>query len=284
MLAINGTLMELGFLGNEDVGDKRVIEIADEFEKDSSQTVLKIRDFKVGVRGAKRIGELLKTTVSLEELNLLFDNWIGDVAASLIAEGLEKNTSLKVLNLEGCGISDEGAKRIGQMLEMNGTLIHLNLEENYSIGDEGAIRIAEGLEMNTSLKILDLEGCQIGSKGAKRIGEMLEMNGTLIHLNLEGNRVIGDEGAIRIAEGLEKNTSLKILNIKDCGADEEGAKRMGQMLAINGTLMELRFLGNEDVGDKRVIEIADEFEKDSSQRVFKIRHFNVVLSGAKIIG
>ena len=29
--------------GNEDVGDKRVIEIADEFEKDSSQTVLKIR-------------------------------------------------------------------------------------------------------------------------------------------------------------------------------------------------------------------------------------------------
>ena len=29
--------------GNEDVGDKRVVEIADEFEKDSSQTVLKIR-------------------------------------------------------------------------------------------------------------------------------------------------------------------------------------------------------------------------------------------------
>ena len=29
--------------GNEDVGDKRVIEIADEFEKDSSQTVLIIR-------------------------------------------------------------------------------------------------------------------------------------------------------------------------------------------------------------------------------------------------
>jgi hypothetical protein len=29
----------------------------------------------------------------------------------------------------------------------------------------------------------------------------------------------------------------------DCGADEEGAKRMGQMLAINGTLMELGLLG-----------------------------------------
>jgi len=28
----------------------------------------------------------------------------------------------------GCGIRAEGAKRIGQMLEMNGTLIHLNLE------------------------------------------------------------------------------------------------------------------------------------------------------------
>jgi hypothetical protein len=102
--------------------------------------------------------------------------------------------------------------------------------DNEDIGDEGAIRIAEGLEKNTSLKRLNLQstlphcilpscsshsfaiesplfdakdelcishflsliwdecviGCGIGSEGAKRIGEMLEKNGSLMKLQLFG--------------------------------------------------------------------------------------------------
>ena len=50
---------------------------------------------------------------------------------SCLHGGVDRGSHICVIYIElmiGCGIRDEGAKRMGQMLEMNGTLIHLNLE------------------------------------------------------------------------------------------------------------------------------------------------------------
>jgi Ran GTPase-activating protein (RanGAP) involved in mRNA processing and transport len=52
---------------------------------------------------------------------------IGDEGAIRIAEGLEKNTSLKKLDLRDCEIGVRGAKRIGEMLEKNASLVEINL-------------------------------------------------------------------------------------------------------------------------------------------------------------
>eukprot|EP01028_Stygiella_incarcerata_P007801 TRINITY_DN325_c0_g1_i8.p1 TRINITY_DN325_c0_g1~~TRINITY_DN325_c0_g1_i8.p1 ORF type:complete len:319 (+),score=49.03 TRINITY_DN325_c0_g1_i8:87-1043(+) len=135
------------------------------------------------------------------------DEWIQAI------ESFERNTSVKELSLSHCEIGVTCAIRIGQMLEMNHSLIVFDISYNRGIGDEGCTRIAEGLESNTTLKKLHFSGCGIGSKGAGRIGLLLEKNHHIARLDLCENEGIGEEGCIRIAKALGMNQTLKTLDL-----------------------------------------------------------------------
>lgn len=80
------------------------------------------------------------------------------------------------LSLRHCGITDLGAKSIGEALgtvkRANTKLVSLNLAGN-QISDQGAIDIANGLRMNRTLMSLSLASNQIGDKGAVKLGEVL---------------------------------------------------------------------------------------------------------------
>nr|XP_022305856.1 leucine-rich repeat-containing protein 71-like isoform X13 [Crassostrea virginica] len=80
------------------------------------------------------------------------------------------------LSLRHCGMTDKGAKSIGEALgtvkRTNTKLVTLNLAGN-QISDQGAIDIANGLRMNRTLMSLSLASNQIGDKGAIKLGEVL---------------------------------------------------------------------------------------------------------------
>eukprot|EP00105_Crassostrea_gigas_P042216 XP_019926364.1 PREDICTED: leucine-rich repeat-containing protein 71-like isoform X17 [Crassostrea gigas] len=80
------------------------------------------------------------------------------------------------LSLRHCGITDLGAKSIGEALgtvkRANTKLVSLNLAGN-QISDQGAVDIANGLRMNRTLMSLSLASNQIGDKGAVKLGEVL---------------------------------------------------------------------------------------------------------------
>ncbi|XP_034320777.2 leucine-rich repeat-containing protein 71 isoform X34 [Magallana gigas] len=80
------------------------------------------------------------------------------------------------LSLRHCGITDLGAKSIGEALgtvkRANTKLVSLNLAGN-QISDQGAVDIANGLRMNRTLMSLSLASNQIGNKGAVKLGEVL---------------------------------------------------------------------------------------------------------------
>jgi hypothetical protein len=59
------------------------------------------------------------------------------------------NSYIKVLDLVGCGLGDEGARVIAEMLKSNSTLLEINLSWN-RIGDDGALAIAEMLRVNST--------------------------------------------------------------------------------------------------------------------------------------
>eukprot|EP01028_Stygiella_incarcerata_P001051 TRINITY_DN1164_c0_g2_i1.p1 TRINITY_DN1164_c0_g2~~TRINITY_DN1164_c0_g2_i1.p1 ORF type:complete len:344 (+),score=61.68 TRINITY_DN1164_c0_g2_i1:35-1066(+) len=180
---------------------------------------------------------------SLKELNLCNNNGrIGDKGCIQIAEILEANTSLKMIDLSYCEIGTPGAIRIGQMLDRNSSLMNLILQGNPRIGDDGCIRIAQALETNTSMKKLNLRHCGIGTVGTESISQMLEKNSCLEILDLSYNSRIGDEGCIRVAQALEINTSIVGLHLSDCGS-------VHILNEIESLLMKNRYGENMQNGD-----------------------------------
>eukprot|EP01028_Stygiella_incarcerata_P000719 TRINITY_DN1109_c0_g2_i1.p1 TRINITY_DN1109_c0_g2~~TRINITY_DN1109_c0_g2_i1.p1 ORF type:complete len:371 (-),score=103.48 TRINITY_DN1109_c0_g2_i1:175-1287(-) len=155
---------------------------------------------------------VIHSMTSLKELDLSWNELIGQKGYIQITKELKGNTSLKAIYLSGCQIGLEGATQIGKMLNKNCHLTTLDLFGNYDIGNEGTIRIAEGLETNTSLKTLNMSWCGIGSKGVIGIGKMLMKNSSLITLIIRENDGIEDVGWIQITEALEVNTTLKTLD------------------------------------------------------------------------
>ena len=57
--------------------------------------------------GASSVGELLKVNNSLQKLKMR-DNPIGDDGMSTVADGLQCNNTLMVLNITRCGFSVKG--------------------------------------------------------------------------------------------------------------------------------------------------------------------------------
>lgn len=71
-----------------------------------------------------KIGDLLASNKTLEVLDLGF-NWLGDQGVEDIFTGLDKNTTLRDLNLCGCHrISNKGLKAILRCLQLHNTSLH----------------------------------------------------------------------------------------------------------------------------------------------------------------
>ena len=128
-------------------------------------------------------------------------------------------TNIRMMNLEGNHIGDEGARIIasGTLKDSKVHTLHLGYND---LGDSGAKTIHDGIVNITNLSMgsngleqftqdnlieLDLGWNNIGDEGIHLLAEAVNIR----TLNLEGNRIT-DEGAKTIAQKL---TNLKTLNI-----------------------------------------------------------------------
>ena len=112
--------------------------------------------------------------------------------AELVAKLLEVNKTLIYVDLSFNGIGNLGAVALSKALETNTTLLTLNLNEN-EIGDPGALALSTVLKTNTTLYSLDLGDNNITNKGNKHWLEVFKptaitsstyVNTTLIELTL----------------------------------------------------------------------------------------------------
>lgn len=159
-----------------------------------------------------------------------------------IGEMLEKNTSLKILDLNHVPIFDIGVTSIVQKLELNpnSALIHLNLGRVPQIKTAGATAIGKMLSKNTVLKVLCLEGTSFGDDGTIPIMNSLSQNphSALEELHINGfgydcnsSWAVSDRSGDAIGKMLEQNTSLKrllldynLIHDAGCKAIVEGLK------------------------------------------------------------
>ena len=101
----------------------------------------------------------------------------GDANKFGIQSFLSRNRTLRILNLEGNYIHDDGAESIVRgLLQNDQTLVErLYLGWN-AIGNDGTIALAKMLESNTSLKVLGLGENNIKNAGARALLSAMASN------------------------------------------------------------------------------------------------------------
>ena len=157
-----------------------------------------------------------------------------DRIVTLLSDCLKGDDTLLKLELWCKKITSEGAKKIGEAIQVNTTLQILKISCN-TISDDGAAAVSDGLKSNNSLQELNMDNNKITSEGAKKIGEAIQVNTTLQILTISYN-TISDDGAAAVSDGLKSNNSLQELYMNNNNITSEGAKKIAEAIKVNTTL------------------------------------------------
>jgi hypothetical protein len=166
------------------------------------------------------------------EINLEYSG-ITSVGASILADGLCKYTSLKLLYLEHNRVSDAEVRFLLQALSTkNTTLKGLNLVSN-GITDDGAQFLAEMLKTNSTLIYLVLQDNEIGDRGVSLLTDTLSHhNKSLEQLFLNENKMVTDSSTESIICMLENNQSLNLLTLRACNLSALGKGRLQEAVKL----------------------------------------------------
>lgn len=114
--------------------------------------------------GAASIGRLMAENATITSLDLSY-NGLGELnkqgydgrGVRKLSNGLMKNKALKILNLAGNGVSNQGATTLSQALRTHPTMTTIRLKNN-EIELVGAMELAKLSVYNTNMKVVDVCG------------------------------------------------------------------------------------------------------------------------------
>lgn len=149
--------------------------------------------------------------------------------------GLMNNTSLSVLCLDSCRISNALCMALAAAVGNHPRLQELNLHDN-DIGDIGCCVLVESLlaNANNTLSRLVLSLNFIGLEGAGYLGRRLPQLRGLTEISLEANP-INASGLVSLRDGIRQNLTIHQLNvgIEVRQLQKETANEMEFLLELN---------------------------------------------------
>uniref|UniRef100_A0A665V9B8 NACHT, LRR and PYD domains-containing protein 12-like n=1 Tax=Echeneis naucrates TaxID=173247 RepID=A0A665V9B8_ECHNA len=158
------------------------------------------------------LADVLSTRESyLRELDLGYNNITDDGVRELVKGLNDQNCRLKILRLQGCGVTSKACKYLATSLTQSLKLRELDLCGN-EIGNEGLQHLSSGLRScECQLEKLKLYHCNLTALSCESIGEALKSEtSTLVELNLSSNN-LKDAGFALICQGMYAWSSLKKL-------------------------------------------------------------------------
>ena len=157
----------------------------------------------------------------------LEQNQITSVGASIIAKGLNNNSTLMWLSLSSNHLDDHGIEVLADVLTWhNSTLTTLALHAT-GITDQSVKYLAEMLKRNRTLMELRISGNNITDRGVQLLANTLTYhNNTLRWLYLSKNPSIGDACIDYLLEMLGRNGKLQELAIDNCNLSTDGKQRL----------------------------------------------------------
>jgi Ran GTPase-activating protein (RanGAP) involved in mRNA processing and transport len=153
-------------------------------------------------------------------------------------QGIEKffqNTSLRVLNLNNFFLDFRMFEFIARGLEINSSIEILNLEGNYLGKFKSVLESFKSLKKNETLKELYLNSNFLQPKELENLIQFLEENKTLEKLDISNNHLQFQN----LSNYLQKNTSMLVLKLDDCGIKSKDQAILLESLERNQTLVSL---------------------------------------------
>ena len=137
-------------------------------------------------------------------------------AIDTFAEQLKNNTTLKTLQLQGCGLNSLSSESLAEALATNKHLKVLSISEN-ALCDDGIQHLACALRVNQGLKELRLASCGMTDVGFECLAKSLQHNNVLNQLqvlNFAGNANRLTEKIVPVlTECLQNNATLTELDL-----------------------------------------------------------------------
>lgn len=180
--------------------------------------------------------DAIATDLNAEDFDLSFTG-IGDNEAVKIAGALEKNSTMKNINLANNHIKTNGASALAKVLQGQGskscTMRKLNLSNN-AIGYQGASYIAEVLASAETLEELNLSGNALGNAGVLAILKNCHSAKNLRKVDISNNGIqtlAGDDQNLIVVTGSDED-GLVNLDVALSDLAEELNKEDGPRIEI----------------------------------------------------
>ncbi|KAK3598621.1 hypothetical protein CHS0354_037571 [Potamilus streckersoni] len=121
-----------------------------------------------------------------------------------IANMLEKDGSIEELNLnQNTSVSLAGWSQLGRALKTNSTLKKMSFDNN-PVGDDGIQKITDGLRPNTTLTSLELEHVGMCDRGGKALLSLLIENSTIFTMTINPGNTVSES----VQNGIKKYIAL----------------------------------------------------------------------------
>ena len=220
------------------------------------------------------LADALETNTTLTILNLT-DNELNNADFESLAAALGKNATLTSLDLTHNQLSYADVNTLATALETNRSLKHLDLSLNFlGRGITESLSHTESLALllnkNTALRELILTGNVLDSATSESIGAALATNTTLTYLGLSGNN-LGPTAAESLAVALKTNKSLTTLELSCNNLGSSGADSLAAALKKNTTVTELN-LSENNLGPASAESLAAVFKTNSSLTELNLSH------------
>ena len=164
--------------------DSKCVSILSEILK-TNKTIKTLELYSSSLTGGiKQVSDSLFNNETLKELLLSHVTGITDEDMTHLSTMLATNTTLKVLRLSDCNITDNGVRYICEGLTKNQTLTSLNIGRNHQITSVSTSTIADLIQTTTSLTTLLLNYTSLNNDDIKTICTSLTKNTTIRELVL----------------------------------------------------------------------------------------------------
>ena len=215
MLRGNESIVSLN-LGDTEIGTMTLIQLAKVMWYNNTVKVLNLenpRTYDKEETTTYHLAKMVRANRSLAEL-YLGKHSIGDRGAQLLAEYLEDNATLRVLDLRCNKVGVAGAEAFAILLMRGGGVLEtLNLASN-RICDQGGQALGVALRSSRHLLSLDISSNSIGDMGLVAIADALNANTTLQRLLIFGNN-FGEQSSDALRELSETRFRYYDLEEKD---------------------------------------------------------------------
>ncbi|XP_006150321.2 leucine-rich repeat-containing protein 31 isoform X2 [Tupaia chinensis] len=191
------------------------------------------------------VGQLLPALQSLEVLDLSMNRNIGDSLNS-IAQGLQRTSSLKVLKLHLCGLSQKSVKILDTALRYLDELRRLDLSCNKELGG-GFEDLPAQLATRRHLQVLDLHQCSLTASDVVSLTQVIPLLSNLQELDLSANKNVGSSSE-NLLSRLRFLPALKSLLLNSCALEREPFEALAEASLHLRALEILNLSWNKCVG------------------------------------